>query len=110
MDNDLVRAEKLLSENNVRLSNKLNGNQPFDEKEAKDFYRDWYRQYFAYTDSRSDNMILIGLLHCCRRIKYCYPGWQNKIDMVLSEGNCTLHGTYLVDLSKHTISIGSKPE
>lgn len=104
-DSDLVSAEKLLSENFIGLSNKLNGNHVFDQTKDKGFYKEWYRQYFAYTNSDNDRMILIGLLKCCRGIKKCYPDWQDQIALLLDEDPCTKDARYLVNLSKNTISI-----
>lgn len=104
-DSDLVHAEKILSGNFIGLINKLNGNQTLDQTKDKDLYKDWYRQYFAYTDSNNDKMILIGLLKCCHNIKQCYPEWQNQIVLLLDENPCTMDARYLVNLSKSTISI-----
>jgi hypothetical protein len=46
-DSDIVSTETLLYRNFIGLSNKQNGNQVFDQTKDKDFYKDWYRQYFT---------------------------------------------------------------
>lgn len=104
-DSDLIIAEKVLSGNFIGLVNKLNGNQTLDPTKDKNLYKDWYRQYFAYTDNNGDKMILIGLLKCCHNIKKCYPDWQDQIVLKFDENPCTVDARYLINLSKNTIAI-----